>query len=157
MLLALADCTATRRGTAGAGKRPNVFVEIVVHGQLFAALDGAQAHIKDVASHDPADEIWIAAMVDDLGSAATHGTIQRPIGIQGEQVRVVAVASNLGLLTVQALAGVFNHLAIGGNALGGENSESVDLRTPDLEAKAGVLRIDLRRSDELGSHTVDSF
>jgi len=141
LLLRFPDRARARRRTAGAGKRPDILVEIVVYSQLLAPADGAQAYIEDVAFQDAAHQIGIAAMIDDLGAAAAHRTIQRPIGIHGEQVGIIAVAPDLRLFAIQPLAGIFDHLTIGWYTLAGEDSVPVDLRTPDLKLKTSELLV----------------
>ena len=84
LCFALANGPGACRRAAGAWKRPHILIEVVVDGKLFARFDGAQAHIKDMALLDAANQIGTAAMVDDLGSAAVDRAIQRPIRIYGE-------------------------------------------------------------------------
>jgi len=96
-------------------------------------------------------------MVDDLGSTAVHGAIQRPIRIYGEQIRVVAVAANLGFFAIQALPGILNHLTICWNTLAGEDSVSMDFGASDQKLETHELLIDFWGFNQVRSHANDPF
>lgn len=106
---------------------------------------------------DAAYQVGIAAMVDDLGSAAVHGAVQRPIGIYGEQISVVAVAANFGFFAIQALPGILNHLTIRWNTLAGEDSVSMDFGASDQKLETRELLVDSGRFNQVCSHANDLF
>jgi hypothetical protein len=145
--LALSNGTGAGGSAAGTRKCPDVFVEIVIHGQFLAGLDGAQAHVEYMTSHDAAHQIGIAAVIDDLGPTAAHSAIEGPIGVDGEQIGVVAIATNLSLFSVQALAGVLDHFTIGRNTFTGEHSITMNPGAPDQELKTGEFLSDFRGFD----------
>src|SRR6185436_6936877 len=70
--LYLHDAPALSRPTGAGGAVAPILREVVVDGQFFARPDHAQAHVQDMALHDAAHEIGVAAVVDDLGAAAVH-------------------------------------------------------------------------------------
>jgi hypothetical protein len=148
----LPDRAPAFRRAARARKRPDVFAEVVIHRQLLARFNDAQAHVQHMPLHDAAHQIGIAAMVDDLGAAAAHRPVQGPVTVHGKQVGVIAVAAVFGFLPVQALAGVLNDLALGRNPLTGENSVAMDFGPPDHQLETGALWIELGRRNEISSH-----
>lgn len=146
------DRSAARLCTAGAGCAVRVGRKIVVDRQFLAWFDLAKAHVKNVALHNPADEVRLAAMIDDLGAAASGGSVDGPIGIYFEQVSVLSFASPFGLPAADALAGVFNHLPVGGDVLGRVHSVTVDFGSADFECEASMVRIDAGRFYKNSSH-----
>ena len=145
--LALSNGAGAGGSAAGTGECPDIFIEVVIHGQFLAALNGAQAHVEYMTSHDAAHQIGIAAVIDDLGPTAAHSAIEGPIGVDGEQIGVVAIAANLSFFSVQALAGVLHHLTIGRNTLTGEHSITMNPGAPDEEPETGEFLSDFRGFD----------
>src|SRR5580698_2771607 len=64
-LLPFLDRTAARLGAAGARSHLAKVGKIIVDRQFLAGLNFAQAHVEDVTPHHAADQVRLAAMVDD--------------------------------------------------------------------------------------------
>jgi len=96
-------------------------------------------------------------MIDNLGAASTNGAVQCPIGIQCKQICEVAVTANFGLLSIQALAGILDHLPIGWDRLARKNTIPVDFGTPDDQLEASELWVEFWFGDEIRSHEMLHF
>ena len=98
------DAAACRRAAA-AFHLVDFVGEPVIHGQFFAALDGALTHIEDVSVADDGEQIGIATVVDDLGATAAKRAVEGPVIIQREKIGDGSGAAAFGLP-----AGVFTHV-----------------------------------------------
>src|ERR1700691_3138105 len=145
----LLDSPATVFRAATTGSALDVAAEIVVDGQLFTAANRAEAHVQNVALHDAADEIRLAAMIDDLRAAAADGAVECPVSVHAEQIGVIAFIAPLGLMAIDALTGVFDHFAAGRDFLGGVDSVAVKARLADDQTVTGIARIEQRDADQV--------
>ena len=93
-------------------------------------------------------------MVDDLGAAAVHRPIERPVVVHGEQVREPLAVPLLGLPPVEPLARVLDHFSVRRDALGRVDPEPVDLGRPNLHPEGREPRVDPRRLNGKLSHRV---
>src|SRR5205814_1959498 len=84
------DSAPARLGSARARRAVTGGREMVVDGEFLTGLNRAAANVKDVTLHHTADQVRIATVVNDLRPAAAHGSIEGPIVIYREQVRVAA-------------------------------------------------------------------
>src|SRR5262249_51090591 len=129
-----------------------VLSKVVVDGQFFALLDGAKAHIKDVALHDAADQVRLATVIDDFRATPADGAVDGPIIVDPEHVCADAPVAAFRFAPFDTLAGVLDDFAIRGNLLLGVDSIPVDLRPADRHFEAGELEIEDRSFDRCGSH-----
>ena len=51
-------------------------LEAVINGQLFACPDFSEAVEENLAADSAHGQIRIAAMIDELGAASSHGSIE---------------------------------------------------------------------------------
>src|SRR6266852_9546829 len=102
-----------------------------------------------MTSHDPADEVRLTAMIDDLGSAAADRAIYSPIRIEREQVRGAVIVAPLRLAPVDPLTGIFDDLAVTWNTLRRVDSKAMNPGLSDDEAETGVARVDAWCSQSL--------
>src|SRR5271163_3062446 len=130
----------------------HVFRKVVVHRQLFARFDRAEAHIQDVPLHDAADQIRRATVIDDFGSAPAGRAIDGPISVHSEKVRTHAPVALLRLTPVQAFSGIFDDFPVGGNGYFGIYAISMDLRSSNRQLEARVSWIQIRSFYRCGSH-----
>src|SRR5579863_10149260 len=102
--------------------------------------------------HDAADPVGFAAVIDDLGAAAGHRAIEGPVVVHREQVGECAVAAPFRLAPINALPGIFDYLAPGGDPFFRVDAIAVNPRPPDRDFETSVARIDGRRLYWSGSH-----
>src|SRR5581483_2896581 len=107
-----------------------------------AFADRPPAVVQDVTFLDARGDVGIAAVIDELRAASVHRTVERPVFVQRENVIQTARRPLSRLAAADALAGVLDHLAVGGNILIGVNAPAMDFRAPNADAKGHLLRID---------------
>src|SRR5438270_13412552 len=100
--------------------------EEIVDGQFLARLYHALAHVEDVAPHDAAIQIGIAAVVDNLGATAAEGAVDGPVIIKRKEVGDGALTAALGFAAADLLAGVLDDPAARRNALERIDSAAVN-------------------------------
>ena len=116
--------------------------EAVVDGELLAAADGALADVENVPLEDAGAEVRVATVVDDFGAGTAHRAIDGPVIVDAEQVGDRSLAAAPGLVAVEALAGVFDHLAVGGYRLERVHPAMVNPRLANLQPETRVPRVD---------------
>ena len=132
---------AFRRATMTRDFR-KVPLESIVREQFLARLNPAAAEEEQAPANPANGKIGVATVIDELGAAAAHRTIERPVFVQREEVRQFRLAAAQGLAAADALAGVLDYFTAGGNRLGGVDAPSVDGRGTQLQPKAGMLGVD---------------
>jgi hypothetical protein len=125
-----------------AGNLDTFFGEMIVAGQFFRFVDGAQAIEIDfpVAFADP--EIGITAMIDSFSAIATDRAIQKPIAIDageiGPQLFLCAQGfprSAQGFSPGNFFACVSDDFAAARDGGSGKNTKMVDARGSNLQAE----------------------
>jgi len=127
------------------GNLLDVFRKVIVDGELFAFSNVAFCHVKNVAFGDQGTDVGVAAVIDVFGTAAAYRAIQGPIIIQCEQVnhRTLFIATPPRFLSIDAFAGVFNYLAISGNAFAGKEAVAVNAAALDIQLVLSEIRVNL--------------
>src|SRR5439155_10839163 len=115
-------------------------VKVVVDRQLLALRNPAPAEVKDVPPQDAGDEVRITRVIDELGARPARAPIDRPVGVQLEEV--LGIFPPLLLAAVDLLPRVFEHLASGRDRLACAYAPPMNLRTADAQAKAGIPTVD---------------
>src|SRR5207244_5456810 len=82
----------------------------------------------------------ITRVIDELGARPARAPIDRPVGVQLEEV--LGIFPPLLLAAVDLLPRVFEHLASGRNRLACAYAPPMNLRTADAQAKAGIPTVD---------------
>ena len=99
-------------------------------------------------------DVRVAAVVDQLGAAAAHGAVNAPVAIEAKVINGPPPPNRLHIflacpasscreasIALPPLAGadsfacVFDNLEVGWNCLQGEDTETVDGRTPHAKTK----------------------
>ncbi len=134
------NCSAAFAGAAFAGNPFDFFVEAIVDGQFFAALDGPEAHIDDVPPDNPRNEVRVAGMIDVFRAGTAGRTIECPVGVEGEKIgKFTLLGAASGLAPADFFAGIFDYLAIGRNGLAGVHAPAMNAGGASLSLKQARL------------------
>ena len=139
------DGAATGFCPASARHDLDVGTEMIIDKELFAGLEGALGHVQNVAVGDQRPDVGFAGMVNVLGPATVHGTIQAPVLIEGEDVvERTFVSPALSFAAADALSAILDHFAARRNVLLGKETPAVDSRRFDAELIGAVSLIQAR-------------
>lgn len=83
---------------------------VVVDGQLLTFGDATARYIVDLLALEPNSKIWIAGVIDDLGTAAILDTVDAPIGADLPDVGVAFLSDRqlFMLAAIEEHASVFD-------------------------------------------------
>src|ERR1039457_5200864 len=113
---------------------------MVVDSQFLLGLNRAKAHVEDVTFDDSRHHVWLAAVIQVLRAGTADGAIDRPVGIEREQVDEIAcIRAAFGFTAVDLLARIFYDLPVGRNQLGRIDSPAVNLGGGGHKPEARVL------------------
>lgn len=143
----MAHGAAALRGAAAAGTA----AETVIDGEFFSDLDSLETVQEDLAAEAAHRQIGVTTVVDELGTAATHCSIERGAPIQANQVNPPCVpregymcGTPAGFTLADSFTGVLDDPVAARDHFLGEHSVSLDARTANAEPEAGKLRSDAR-------------
>jgi len=142
------DCSAAGRRAAGAGHADGSLREFVVYGQFLAFSDSPPAEIQDVPADSSSTKIRIAAVVDQLGAAASDGSVDHPASLQVKETEPLRFAGPhhspepfIGFALRDTFSRVLDHFAAWRDGFGGEYSQPLNARRTDLQPPRMVARI----------------
>src|SRR5208282_696015 len=108
-------------------------LELVVHGQFFALLDASKGVEVDSVPANLRVKVWVAGVVDPLGSTAPYRPVQRPVVVQTVSENVPALTRHrFMVVSAEQLPRVFDDILPLGDVLFGNNTPAVNGRLDDL-------------------------
>lgn len=95
------------------------------------------------------EEIRITTVIDEFGATPTHSPVKFPVLAETEEIDRLWLSLNPRLVlafeclfSCYSFARVLNHLFLGRDEFGGEDTEVMNARTSDGKTEAGTSRMD---------------
>jgi hypothetical protein len=126
-------------------------MEAVINGEFFSCLDFPEAVQEDFPTDSAHRQIRIATMIDELGAASSHCSIEAPTPIQTYRVNPPCFSrpedpygTTHSFRLVYSLTCILDHPLARRDRFLSEYAKSFDARPANAEPKPGELRIETR-------------
>jgi hypothetical protein len=132
--------------------------EAVINGKLLSCLDFLETVQEDFPADSAHSQIWITAMINELGAASSYGSIELRAPIQLNRVNTSCFprqehphGAAHGLALADPLAGILDDPLTRRDRFFGEHAKPFNARTANAQLKTGEFRLETR-TVTLGGH-----
>src|ERR1700683_4108917 len=139
----VSECATASASAAMAGHAVKLDRGAIIRRQLFASTYLPAAEEEQMVANTAPEQIRIARVVDELGTAPTRASVQKPLVIHLREVSVLGKFYIPNLLVAEAFSGVFDDAAISRNVLERKHSIAMKRRGPYSKIKVRSFRVDL--------------
>jgi hypothetical protein len=139
----VSECATASSSAAMAGNALKLDRVAIIRRQFFASAYFPAAEEEQVVANAPPEQIRIARVVDELGTAPTRAPVHKPEVIHLREVSVLGKFYIPNLLVTEAFSGVFDDAAISRNVLERKHSIAMKRRGPYSKIIVRGFRVDL--------------